>query len=432
MPKFDIIIIGAGILGTTLSYWLSSLTDLKICVIDKEFTVARHASSRNTGLIHSPFYIDPDKKKTIAKSSFLSHDLWKSIANKNEIPWLEVGTIEVALNETQHNILEMYLDWGTNNGLNESELSILDQNQISKKEPHVKCYSGLYCTKDVSTNYGLLTNAMKQYSEKNDTSFIFNFEIKYVVNSLDDIKLISKNNDVLIAKFVINCAGGYSLDLAKKFDTANEYASINFRGEYLTASQNHGTLVNTNVYSVPKFLDYPFLDPHWIKKSDGSTEIGPNAIPVPTPETYCGYIENFNDVIRSIFKHINKNTLRLILDSNFLELVSKEFLSSVSKTSMVKRIKKFIPDTNSRYFSNNGTSGIRSQIICPDGTFMNDILEIYNSNSVHILNYNSPGATGAPAYSAFIVKKLYKKGFIKIKNNANGIWNYEKLIDLSN
>ncbi|MCY3853874.1 MAG: FAD-dependent oxidoreductase [Thaumarchaeota archaeon] len=63
MPKFDIIIIGAGILGTTLSYWLSSLTDLKICVIDKEFTVARHASSRNTGLIHSPFYIDPDKKK---------------------------------------------------------------------------------------------------------------------------------------------------------------------------------------------------------------------------------------------------------------------------------------------------------------------------------------------------------------------------------
>ncbi|KFM20216.1 hypothetical protein AAA799D07_00497 [Marine Group I thaumarchaeote SCGC AAA799-D07] len=40
MQKYDIAIIGGGILGTTISYWLSTLYDLKICVIEKEHDIA--------------------------------------------------------------------------------------------------------------------------------------------------------------------------------------------------------------------------------------------------------------------------------------------------------------------------------------------------------------------------------------------------------
>jgi len=36
MQKYDIAIIGGGVLGTTISYWLSTLYDLKICIIEKE------------------------------------------------------------------------------------------------------------------------------------------------------------------------------------------------------------------------------------------------------------------------------------------------------------------------------------------------------------------------------------------------------------
>ena len=34
MSKYDIVIIGAGILGTTISYWLSTIYDLNVCVIE--------------------------------------------------------------------------------------------------------------------------------------------------------------------------------------------------------------------------------------------------------------------------------------------------------------------------------------------------------------------------------------------------------------
>ena len=94
MIKYDVAIIGGGILGTSLSYWLSSLFDMQVCVIDKEPDVGMHASSRNTGIVHSPFYLDPQKKEVLAKSAYLSYDLWKTLAEKRGLPWRMVGTLE--------------------------------------------------------------------------------------------------------------------------------------------------------------------------------------------------------------------------------------------------------------------------------------------------------------------------------------------------
>ena len=99
MKKYDIAIIGGGILGTTISYWLSTLYDIKICVIEKETDVAKHTSTRNTGVVHSPFYLDPEKRRISAISSLVSHDLWETMAKEKQLPWFEVGSIEVALEE---------------------------------------------------------------------------------------------------------------------------------------------------------------------------------------------------------------------------------------------------------------------------------------------------------------------------------------------
>jgi len=82
MSKYDVAIIGGGILGTSISYWLSALYNLKICVIEKENDVAKHTSSRNTGVVHSPFYLDPSKRKISAVSSLISHDLWEDFAKR--------------------------------------------------------------------------------------------------------------------------------------------------------------------------------------------------------------------------------------------------------------------------------------------------------------------------------------------------------------
>jgi L-2-hydroxyglutarate oxidase len=97
---------------------------------------------------------------------------------------------------------------------------------------------------------------------------------------------------------------------------------------------------------------------------------------------------------------------------------------------MVNRVKQFIPAIKPSFFTKRGTAGIRSPVITKKGEFLSEILELETENSIHIINYNSPGATGAPAYSAFVVKKLQDRGVLNFKiKQDNGMWDFQKIIE---
>ena len=69
--SFDVVIIGGGILGTSISYFLSFLNkSKKIVVIEQAHNVAFHTSGRKTGKVHAPYLYNPEKKKLFAKSAF--------------------------------------------------------------------------------------------------------------------------------------------------------------------------------------------------------------------------------------------------------------------------------------------------------------------------------------------------------------------------
>jgi L-2-hydroxyglutarate oxidase len=319
---------------------------------------------------------------------------------------------------------------GKENGLTEEDISILDSNELKQKEPNLRCYSGLYCTKEGSTNYGLLTRAISEVSKKNGTSFLVKHNVKYVEETSKEVNLIFSDNSSLIANFVINCSGGNSLDVAKKFRLLNGYSDLHFRGEYWIADSDIANLVKTNIYTVPRYTQFPFLDPHWIKRANGETEIGPNAVPVDSPEAYDSFITDISTALSKITDIVTGSTKKLLLNPDFISLISKEFLSSISKSAMVERVKKFIPAVKPENFSKRGTSGIRTPVISPDGDFVSEMIEVYGKNSFHIVNYNTPGATGAPAYSAFVVKKLQEKGILKqSKNQKDSIWDFNKIIE---
>lgn len=427
MHKFDIAIIGGGILGTAVSYWLSSLYDMKLCVIEKEQHVAAHASSRNTGVVHSPFYLDPQKKREIARAALISHDLWRDFAVQKNLPWKQCGTIEVALDDSQHKSLEKYLKWGRQNGIPDSELELMDSRDVAKKEPNIKCTSGLYCRRDVSTDYGIMTGELHKMSENYGTKFLFGHSVAGISEAgtvmLDDGSSVE-------CSFLINCAGGHSLGIAKKMGLGRDYSALHFRGEYWVAEQKYADLVNTNVYSVAKFANFPFLDPHWIKKANGQTEIGPNAVPVADPETYSGYVGSISGALAKLREVLGGNSRKLLLNPEFLALVSKEWKSSLSKNAMVNRVKQFIPSVKPSFFVKKGTAGIRSPIVTDRGEFLSDILQLKTQNSLHVINYNSPGATGAPAYAALLVRGLHDAGILKEPTKAKStIWNFDRVTE---
>ncbi len=418
MKKYDVAIIGAGILGVTIAYWLSVLFDCSIVLIDKEARPAFHTSSRNTGVVHRPFYLDPVKKKIFAKAAQKSYFLWKDLASKYGLPWKQLGTLEVAIEERDLGALEKYAKWATNNGMEESEFQVLGSEDVRKIEPEVRASGAFFSKTDSAVEYGSFTNCIFEIASKNGVRFMNNCEVKGAIESKDAVKLKVRKNDntkgieEIECGTLINAAGGGSLDIAHMMGYAFEYTDLHFRGEYYSVLEPYASRISRNIYSVPKHREFPFLDPHFIVRANRKKEIGPNAVLVATPGTYHGLSESKSELVKKILERPNSPKIKLFTSAEFLSLVADEWKSSLSKKAMCDRVRQFLPSLSQDAVGAKGLAGVRSSLIDSDG-FVPEAIQIAGSKSIHVLNYNSPGATGAPAYSAYVVARAWKEGMLE-------------------
>src|SRR5208283_1934364 len=111
-----------------------------------------------------------------------------------------------------------------------------------------------------------------------------------------------------------------------------------------------------------------------------------------------------------------------------------EWQSSISKKAMCARVKQFIPNINVSMLNERGLAGVRTTLIDGNG-FVPEALFVEDSQSFHILNYGSPGATGSPAFSADVVKRLDEGGHFGGLKRKDGnsrphdsLWNFEDAV----
>ncbi|MDV3243563.1 MAG: hypothetical protein LYZ66_00140 [Nitrososphaerales archaeon] len=59
---------------------------------------------------------------------------------------------------------------------------------------------------------------------------------------------------------------------------------------------------------------------------------------------------------------------------------------------------------------------------------MPEAVLLEGDSSLHVLNYNSPGATGAPVFSGQILRRLRERGFLagfKEKQGETQLWDFD-------
>ena len=429
--NFDLVIVGGGILGTSLSYFLSSLNPSKqIVVIEQAHDVAFHTSGRNTGKVHAPYLYNPQKKKMFAKAAYLGYDMWKTFSGLKDLPFKEDGVIEVSRDAKGTKVLEKYLDWAKQNGLQEKEIELLGKEELKKIEPEIKCDAALVVHRDASTDYAKITKALMRDSKENGIKFLLDTKVTGIKQRKNKWKISLNHQHDIFSNFFINAAGGESIDIAHSVDIGRNFTDVHFRGEYWKAPKQYYKLTKKSVYSVPDFPDYPFLDPHWIIRVDGSCEIGPNAVPVFSPYGY-ERSENLKEFVPKILEMLSSGARKAIFDKQFQQLAINEIQSSMSKTAMIDRVRSFLPKIDPSKITEKGIAGIRSSVIDEKGKFVPDVILIDDEMSFHILNYNSPGATGALPFAANIIKQLNEKGIFtnEIEDGRCGPWKFSNVVE---
>lgn len=414
---FDAVIIGAGVLGTSTAYMLSLGFRGSIAVVDKEPRPGEHTSTRNTGVIHRPFYLDPDKKAVFSKSAQDSYPMWKDLATKFGLPWNQAGTLEIATREEDTKILPKYEKWAEKSGMESSEIQLFNDEELKKYEPGVKGYGAILSKTDSCVEFGAFTRKVMEMAQVNGITFIPEYRVEDVSVSKGKVNIrgSSGNNSLHITSdFVINTASGDSLRIAHQLGLARGYAVLHFRGDYWTVDEKFKLRVKHNIYTVPKHKKYPFLDPHFILRYDGTREVGPTASLVGSPYDYTDSPDR-HSLIGKIFEKPSLPKLKLAVNPEFLNLVRTEWRSSRSEGAMAKRVRQFIPSLEDKYLLNHGLSGVRNSLIDKTGFVPEAVVET-GEQSLHVLNYNSPGATGAPAYAIHILKTAESQGFLKLES----------------
>ena len=432
--RADVLVAGAGVLGVSVSYWLSTLFECRVMLVDAERAMGAHASSRNTGVLHRPYYLDPRSKSVFARSANLSWGMWRELARRISAPWSEVGTLDVAVEEADLSTLERYKEWGEQNGMARGELVLMGSDEVSELEPEVSGKAGLYVKGDVSVDFGYLTRALGTVAIEGGVDFEAGMRVTLVENAEDGLRVTLSGapglpSEVVRCGFMVNVAGGGALPIAHSRGLAKECSVLNFRGDYWTVKQPFASRVRRNIYTPPRHPRFPFLDPHFVVRADGTRQIGPNAALVTGPYVYEGV--GIAGVGRLLSPPMAPK-LRLLSDLDVMAMAMNEWRSSSSKGAMCSRVARFIPRLKPGALGGRGVSGVRCSLV-DGGGFVPEALVLIDERSMHVLNYNSPGATGAPSFSAMLVARLIAGGYLdRLRRRAPAprlLWDFDSAAD---
>lgn len=428
--NYKVAIIGGGILGTSIAYFMSAHArdPESIVLVEQETNIARHTSSRNTGKVHAPFLYDPVKKKLFAKAAALGYEMWFKFAEQKGLVFKRDGVLEVAVDDRGVDRLCKYMQWGEANGLAKSELQLLGKGEVASMEPNVRCESAIYCSKDASVDYGSLALTLLDDLQSFGCKLVLGQRAMRISFANNACAITTQQGMEIKANYLVNVAGGNSMDIAHSVGVAQDYTDLHFRGEYWQAPPPYHDLTKLSIYSVPKQPEYPFLDPHWIVRADGRREVGPNAIPVFGPYAY-NWRKNLADMLPKLMESSRTGALKVFFDRQFLSLASTELKSSLSKAAMINRVREFLPQIRPAAFITRGTSGIRSSVIDKTGKFVPDTLVLREGSSLHVLNYNSPGATGALPIAAKIASQIMQAGELPAIDKPRSLWDATAIAD---
>ena len=292
---YDVIIIGGGIVGLATGYeLLKKNPNLKVILLEKEPKLGQHQTGHNSGVIHSGIYYKPGSLK--ARNCRRGINLLLKFCDSHNIPYDMCGKIILATSEDEINSLELLYDRGQRNGI--KGIKKLSASELAEYEPHARGLSALYCPETGIIDYNQVCDELSKEFQKN-CEIVNNISVSKIHKTADSIIVASKNIEYK-TKFLINCAGLYSDQVAELAGVRRRVRIIPFRGEYYTLKKNASHLVKNLIYPVPD-PRFPFLGVHFTRTIDGDIEAGPNAVLAWARE---GYKKN-NINLKEIFDYLS-------------------------------------------------------------------------------------------------------------------------------
>lgn len=382
--KYDIIVVGGGIVGlATALNLIKRNSKLRILVLEKETTVAKHQTGNNSGVIHSGLYYKPGSLK--AKNCIHGYHLLIDFCRQHEIPFDLCGKIVVATDEKELPLLKNLYERGQQNGL--KDFKMLNARQLKEYEPHVAGLAGFFVPQTGIVDYKVVAEKYADLIRQKGGEILLGKKVTDVTITTNGVNMVT-DGSTYEGSLMVNCAGLYSDKVAKLTSPEIDVKIIPFRGEYYKLKKEKEFLVKNLIYPVPD-PNFPFLGVHFTRMMKGGVEAGPNAVLAFKREGYKRSDVNLSELAETLawpgFQKVAKKYWRTGLG---------EMYRSFSKAAFTRALQKLIPEIQENDLIDGG-SGVRAQACDRTGGLVDDFLIVQKKHVINVCNAPSPAATSS-------------------------------------
>jgi L-2-hydroxyglutarate oxidase LhgO len=386
-PHYDVIVIGAGIVGLSTAYKLNlHHPNLKICVLEKETHVAAHQTGRKSGVLHSGIYYKPGSYK--AKNCVDGRREMVAFAREHKIGVDVCGKLIVATHESELAHMEKVYNHGLQNGV--EDIRLVGPEEIREIEPYCVGIQGIHvgCT-GIIDFVGVCETLATLIREKFSGDVKLSHEVVDFERGSDHTTVVT-NHGKFTARFIVNCAGLQSDRIARKNDVDPDMKIVGFRGDYYELTPEAQHKVKHLIYPVPN-PQFPFLGVHFTRMINHPTECGPNAVFVFKREGYGKTDFSLRDTMDALSYG---GTWKLFF--KHWQFGLDEYRRAFSKRLFLERLRRLIPSLTMEDIV-PGRAGVRAMALDKEGNMIDDFKIVHSHNALHVLNAPSPAATAGLA-----------------------------------
>lgn len=394
MPKFDVAVLGGGIVGLATAWqFVQRYPDKRIVLLEKEAALATHQTGRNSGVIHSGIYYKPGSlRATNCRDGKVALE---AFCEQHGVPWEKTGKVIVATAESQFPALQNIFERGQQNGV---DCEIIEQERLRELEPHAAGVRAIHVPESGIVDYPAVCQTLGKLLADSDVTVLLGTKVTGIRQSTDTVT-IATSGDSIEAAQVVNCTGLFSDRVAKMSGQKMKEKIVPFRGEYYTLKPEAQHLCRTLIYPVPD-PEFPFLGVHFTRMIEGGVECGPNAVLALAREGYNWGIISPRDLFDSC---TYPGFLKLAL--RYWKTGLGEIWRSVSKAAFVKALQELVPEIRAEHLE-VAPAGVRAQALAPEGRLVDDFLILRNERVLNVCNAPSPAATASLNIGKLIVNEL--------------------------
>ena len=243
---YDVIIIGAGIIGSSVAYYLSQY-DIKVAILEASNDVSNGTSKANSGIIHAGY--DPKENSLMAKFNVEGAKITKEICRKLDVPYNQCGALVVGYNDEDINTINTLYKRGLNNGV--ENIEIIDREKLIELEPQInpqaKC--ALYCKDSAIVSPWELTYALAETAVKNGVKLFLENEVT-CIEKCEETFVVTTKKDKYQARYIVNAAGIYA-DKVNEMIGKKQFTIIPVKGDYYLLDKSESSKVHHTIFQCP-------------------------------------------------------------------------------------------------------------------------------------------------------------------------------------